>query len=113
MNCVLYYLLKWIKFSGEKNQNNSGKKWRKKYWKTQGVLSVRKSGNHAKGTVPLENLERSCYELLYSVNNAPTVLFTKLRAALFQGMENAMICELGKVSTPRSCPVQKIPGLCK
>ena len=32
----MYYLLKWIKFSVKKKQ---------KYWKSQGILSVRKSGN--------------------------------------------------------------------
>ena len=38
---ILYYLFKWIKFSVKKY-------WKigKKYWKSQGILSVRKSGNH-------------------------------------------------------------------
>ena len=44
MNCV--YLPKWIKFSVKKNKTFK-KYWKmaKKYWKSQGILSVRKSGN--------------------------------------------------------------------
>ena len=47
MNCVcVYYLPKWIKFSVKKKQNIK-KYWKngKKYWKSQGILSVWKSGN--------------------------------------------------------------------
>ena len=52
MNCALS-LLKWIKFSVKKKQNikkNTGKNG-KKYWKSQGILSVRKSGNPVSATL--------------------------------------------------------------
>ena len=43
----MYYLLKWIKFSVKKTKQleNTGK-WKKNTGKSQGILSVWKSGNH-------------------------------------------------------------------
>ena len=44
----MYYLLKWIKFSVLKNVKKIPEKWQKileKSGKSQGILSVRKSGN--------------------------------------------------------------------
>ena len=43
---TVHYLLKWVKFSVKKNKTLK-KYWKngKRYWKSQGILSVRKSGN--------------------------------------------------------------------
>ena len=48
MNCA--FLVKWIKFSVKKNKTLKKKYWKngQKYWKSQGILSVRKSGNPEK-----------------------------------------------------------------
>ena len=42
----MHFLVKWIKFSVKKNKTLK-KYWKNgpKYWKSQGILSVRKSGN--------------------------------------------------------------------
>ena len=39
----MHFLVKWIKFSVKKKNKTF-----KKYWKSQGILSVRKSGNPVK-----------------------------------------------------------------
>ena len=56
---TLHYLLKWINFSVKKNKTFK-KYWKngKKYWKSQGILSVRKSGNPARDStiIPKEEI---------------------------------------------------------
>ena len=44
----MYYLVEWIKFSVKKTKHlkNTVKVGKKKYWKSRGILSVRKSRNH-------------------------------------------------------------------
>ena len=48
----MHFLVKWIKFSVKKNKTLK-KYWKNgpKYWKSQGILSVRKSGNPVLGPV--------------------------------------------------------------
>ena len=53
--CTVYYLLKLIKFSVIKTKHQ---KIMEIYWKSEGILSVRKSGNHARTQ---QDIELLCY----------------------------------------------------
>ena len=44
MNCVLFANMDQVFSKENKTLKNTGN-WKKKYWKSQGILSVRKSGN--------------------------------------------------------------------
>ena len=61
----MHYLLKWIKFSVKKNKTLK-KYWKngKRYWKSQGILSVQKSGNP--GVIMINTLFLTGYQVLHT-----------------------------------------------